>query len=87
MVCVDGVSDPRVKSCATVSAIVNPWLGVPLTSCVLMLTLYVPGAALFGILMEAVTVTTAPLPMVMGFAGLRAHCAAGRAVASQLALT
>ena len=43
--------------------------------------------ALFGTLIVAVTGTDAPALMVIGFAGLSVHCAAGSALALQVALT
>jgi hypothetical protein len=76
-----------VKSWDTVRAIVNVELGAPVTSCELTMMLYVPGAALLGTLIVASTGTEASALIVIGFDGVSVHCAAGSAVALQVALT
>ena len=87
MVWVEGVGAPRVKSWNTVRAIVQVAIGAPATSCELMLMLYVPGAALFGILMVAVTGTDDEALIAIGFGGLSVQIAPDNADASQVALT
>jgi hypothetical protein len=52
-----------------------------------MTMLYTPAAALFGMLIVAVTGTEAAALIVIGFAGLSVHCAPGSCVALQEALT
>jgi hypothetical protein len=81
-----GAAQMTENSCARVKETVAEWLGAPVVSCVLIIMLYAPGAALVGISMVAVRLAVPPLAREIGLAGVSTQMVPGSADALQVAL-
>ena len=80
------VEEVTRKSCPTVSDTLALWLGAPVVSWELILMVYSPALASFGMLTVAVRFVVPPLTTVSGFVGVSVHMAAGSELASQVTL-